>query len=103
MANLAYDYETLEGGDASEEEYFVAMQGAINAGAAWKFQGSVGRSMMDSIKSGCCMLGLKGAYDYYGNYIPSRFEVKGGTKGSYGFVEEANGAEWADMMKEVPG
>jgi hypothetical protein len=33
-------------------------------------------------------LGLKGHRDYYGNYVPSRFEVQKGTKGSIEFVKQ---------------
>lgn len=62
--------------------YVKDAQRLINSGDAWKLEGSVGRACMALIKAGYCMLGLKGHKDYYGNYVPSRFEVKAGTKGS---------------------
>lgn len=95
---MDYDYEVLENGDGTEEDYAVAMQQAINGGVAWKFQGSVGRDMMAALEAGICMLGKTGAADYYGNYIPSRDQVQEGTKGSYQYVAEKMGAEYADMM-----
>jgi len=70
-----YDAET-------REEYVAAMQDLIDTGTAWKLEGSVGREAMSLIESGECMLGEEGHRDYWGNYVPSRHEVKAGTKGS---------------------
>lgn len=90
--------EGVEGYGAEDEmTKAMAMQRIINAGH-WGLQGSFGRAMMDAIKSGYCLLGKNGARDYYGNYIPSRDQVEAGTKGSYDYVAEAMGAEWADAM-----
>jgi hypothetical protein len=95
------DINTIESDeDATEEEYFLSIQRAINSGA-WSLQGSYGRAMMDAINAGRCVLGKARARDYWGNTIPSRDDVKQGTKGSYDFVADAMGAEWADMMAEV--
>jgi hypothetical protein len=95
------DINTIESDeDVSEEEYFLSIQRAINSGA-WSLQGSYGRTMMDAINAGRCVLGKTRARDYWGNTIPSRDDVKQGTKGSYDFVAEAMGTEWADMMVEV--
>jgi hypothetical protein len=66
---------------------YAGYQKLINSGT-WGLEGSVGRAMMDCIKAGACMLGPEGHRDYWGNYIPSRFEVKAGTKGSPEFVAE---------------
>lgn len=93
------DYDILEGNEEVDEmDYFIEMQKAINGGVAWKFQGSYGRSMMDAIRSGYCMLGHTRSSDYYGNTIPSRDDVEEGTKGSYEFVLEHMGEDWADVM-----
>ncbi len=95
------DINTIESDeDVSEDEYFLSIQRAINSGA-WSLQGSYGRTMMDAINAGRCVLGKTRARDYWGNTIPSRDDVKQGTKGSYDFVAEAMGTEWADMMAEV--
>lgn len=94
------DVNTIEGGAETEQEYYQAMQRAINAGA-WSLQGSYGRAMMDAIESGCCMLGKRPASDYWGNLIPSRSQVKEGTKGSREFVVDHMGEEWAQMMEEA--
>jgi len=63
-------------------------QKMINSGICWHLEGSVGRFAMDLIRSGYCYLGIKGHTDYWGNYVPSRFEVKSGTKGSMAFVKQ---------------
>ena len=84
--------------DVSEMDYFLSIQRAINSGM-WGLQGSYGRTMMDAIKSGQCMLGAKSARDYYGNNIPSRNDVQPGTKGSKDFVIDAMGIEWANEME----
>jgi len=68
--------------DVSRDEYIEGMQELINSGMAWRFEGSVGRAAMDLIDAGECMLGEEGHTDAYGNYVPSRTEVKAGTKGS---------------------
>jgi len=95
------DINTIESDEeVSEEEYFLSIQRAINSGA-WSLQGSYGRTMMDAINAGRCVLGKTRARDYWGNTIPSRDDVKQGTKGSYDFVADAMGTEWADMMAEV--
>jgi hypothetical protein len=92
------DIETIEADEyATSEDYFAAMQRAINSGM-WSLQGSYGREMMSAIENGLCLLGEHGARDYWGNYIPSRYEVKAGTKGSADFVLEHQGQEWLDLM-----
>lgn len=79
---------TIINGDCSRDEYAEAMQELINTGVAWRLEGSVGREAMAMIESGDCMLGDQSHRDYYGNYIPSRYEVKPGTKGSPEYSQE---------------
>ena len=93
------DVNAIESDDeVSELDYFLAIQRAINSGM-WGLQGSYGRTMMDAISSGRCLLGPNAARDYYGNVIPSRDDVKQGTKGSIGFVEAEMGGEWLFEME----
>ena len=66
----------------TEAEEVKAMQALINSGTAWKLEGSVGRRAMDLLEAGMCELGPVAYTDYWGNRVPSRFEVKAGTKGS---------------------
>jgi len=73
--------------DQTREEYIEAMQELINSGTAWRLEGSVGRECMSLIEAGECMLGEEGHRDYWGNYVPSRYEVKAGTKGSAEYCE----------------
>lgn len=97
---LLSDIEVLEGEAPTDERTVAqAMQRAINAGTAWSFQGSYGRAMMDAITAGDAMLGKNPARDAYGNYIPSRDEVKPGTRGSAAYVEAKRGADWVRMLE----
>lgn len=86
--------------DIDELEYYQSIQRAINA-KSWSFQGSYGRAMMEAISAGRCLLGKTSATDYYGNRIPSRYEVKEGTKGSEGYVDECSGSDWLRLMEAV--
>ena len=64
-------------------EYTIKqIQKLINSGDIWKFEGAMGRLAMQLLKEDKCILGKVGRYDYWGNYVPSRFEVKKGTLGS---------------------
>lgn len=80
MGNL---YDLLE---KDEERRFV--QDSINSGMAWKLEGSYGRLAMDYLNAGACVLGEESHQDYWGNRIPSRYEVEPGTKGSVEYAEE---------------
>jgi len=76
------DFAQWEGDGVDEETDAINMQKMISSGQAWTMQGSYGRSAMQYLEAGMCMLGKEGHNDYYGNYVPSRTEVKAGTKGS---------------------
>jgi hypothetical protein len=96
------DIDNIESEDeVSDIDYFRSIQVAINSGSAWAFQGSYGRTMMVAIDCGYCVLGKSPARDYYGNRIPSRDEVKSGTKGSREYVVDAMGEEWANYMEAL--
>lgn len=71
--------------DTDTERRFV--QDAINSGMAWKLEGSYGRMAMDYLNAGACVLGEEPHTDYWGNRIPSRYEVEPGTKGSVEYAE----------------
>ena len=86
--------------DVSDVEYYQSIQRAINA-KSWAFQGSYGRAMMDAIKSGYCMLGTEATKDYYGNRIPSRYEVKAGSQGSPEYVADRQGDLWLEVISEA--
>jgi hypothetical protein len=94
------DVNAIEGGAQSAEEYYQSIQRAINA-RMWSLQGSYGRAMMGAIEEGKCVLGRESATDYWGNRIPSRYEVQSGTKGSVEFVREHSGEDWAKVMDEL--
>ncbi len=63
------------------------LQELIDTGMAWKLEGSVGRAAMRAIEDGECVLGEVGHKDYWGNYVPSRYEVQAGTKGSLEYAQ----------------
>jgi len=84
--------------DKPELDYYLSVQRAINSGM-WSMEGSYGRAMMAAIDSGRCLLGPAAARDYWGNVIPSRDDVKEGTKGSISFVEAAMGGDWLFEME----
>ena len=64
------------------EDRIQAIQRMINDGSVWHMEGSLGREAMDYLKAGYCELGEKSFRDYWGNKIPSRYEVKAGTTGA---------------------
>ena len=83
------------------DEYFLNIQRQINSLVAWKFEGSVGRAMMDAIDAGRCCLGLERTTDYWGNVIPGRDDVQAGTMGSLGYVAKHYDQDWADQIAAV--
>ena len=83
----AFDY--LLGGEDADE--LAGLQELVDTGAAWRLEGSIGRAAMDAIEAGQIALGPAGHHDYWGNYVPSRFEVEPGTKGSVEYVAERGG------------
>lgn len=95
------DINTIESDDCtSPEQYYASIQRAINSGM-WGLQGSYGRTMMEAIESGYCLLGRSRACDYYGNTIPSRDDVQEGTKGSLDYVRDLQGDKWAEFISEI--
>lgn len=70
-----YDAET-------EAEEIEAIQKRINDGSIWKMEGSAGRRAMQLLEAGLCELGKTRHTDYWGNVVPSRFDVQPGTKGA---------------------
>jgi len=67
-----------------QKDYGVdGIQAQINDGSAWTLEGSVGRACVRSLENGETMLPKTGKRGAYNNYIPSRYDVKPGTKGSF--------------------
>lgn len=65
------------------EQGYDQWQFLIDNGTIWHMEGSMGREAMHLLEVGACMLPKKPTRDHYGNYIPSRDELKQGTKGTY--------------------
>lgn len=62
---------------------FDVVQKNINTGMCWLLEGHYGREAMALLDSGACMLPKVAHRDYYGNRIPSRDDLKVGTKGTF--------------------
>jgi hypothetical protein len=88
--------------EAEAEETIAAYQEMIDSGMAWRMEGSVGRNAMRLIELGFCVLGEHGHLDFYGNYVPSRFEVKPGTKGSLEYAANLQPLQWPRKTTENP-
>jgi hypothetical protein len=72
----------------AQDEEAEGLQKLIEDGT-WGLEGSTGRAMMRDIEAGICVLGDAPARDYWGIRIPSRHEVKAGTKGSVQYAYAA--------------
>jgi len=59
------------------------MQSMIDSGMAWRMEGAIGRQAMSTLECGACMLPKHAHYGPYGNRVPSRDELKKGTKGTF--------------------
>lgn len=70
------------------------IQELIDSGMAWRLEGFIGRQCMDALERGDAVLGPEGHRDYYGSYVPSRYEVAAGTLGS---------VQYANAEREVRG
>jgi len=75
------NYQTIK--RLQKEHGFTEMQSLIDGGNVWKMEGSMGREAMHLLEIGACMLPKKAHLDYYRNRIPSRDELKAGSKGTY--------------------
>lgn len=75
------NYQTIK---KLQREYgYDKLQAMINSGDAWTMEGSYGRAAMDALAAGACMLPKEAHFDYYGNRVPSRDDLKPGTKGTF--------------------
>ena len=64
----------------------LSIQDLIDTGMAWHLEGHIGRQCMAAIENGDAVLGPVGHRDYWGNWVPSRFEVEPGTVGSEAYA-----------------
>lgn len=69
-------------------EQVGAMQRLIDSGQCWHMEGHVGRSAMEFIEGGLCTLGPGRHKDYWGQTVPSKFDVEPGSKGSQEYVDQ---------------
>lgn len=83
--------------DLQKEAGVYEMQKLILSGAAWKMEGSVGREAMAGLKAGVYYLPEEPHHDYWNNRVPSRDELKPGTKGT---LENAS-KYWENHLTEA--
>lgn len=76
------DITAYEDGEMDEDKQIEFFQRIINDGSVWRLQGSYGRQAMSYLESGLCELGEQRFTDYYGNTVPSKYDVKPGSKGA---------------------
>jgi hypothetical protein len=68
--------------ELQKQHGMTEMQNMINNGNAWHMEGSYGRAAMENLEMGSCMLPEERHKDYWGNTVPSRNDLKPGTKGT---------------------
>ena len=74
---------TIEQITELQKEYgLFELQERINSGLAWHLEGSYGRTAMNCLESGACMLPEVPRKDYWGNIVPARTSLQAGTKGT---------------------
>lgn len=73
---------------------FQSLQQAIDSGSIWSMEGAAGRFAMDAMERGEVVLGRVSHRDFWGNRVPSRYEVKRGTLGSIGYARKQR--DWAN-------
>jgi hypothetical protein len=74
-------YATIKG---LQKSYgYAELQRLIDSGDVWYMEGALGRAAMDALTAGACMLPTTSRRGAYGNIIPSRYQVKQGTYGSF--------------------
>ena len=101
--DMLNDYLIIDGSEdpADAFEYYAALQRQINNGQVWFMQGSCGRAAMDAINAGRCLCGHYSNRDYWGGVVPSRKVLQPGTKGTYDYVRERQGLDWAERMAAI--
>ena len=76
---------TLQEITSLQSQYGVSkIQGLIETGDIWSFEGSMGRFGMECLETGICYLPERNTFDFYGSMVPARGLLEEGTKGSLG-------------------
>ena len=75
-----YKYQRIYGIDKYQE--------LINTGTAWQVFGKTAKGCLKHIKDGTCILPTTPHKTYWGQYIPSRYEVLPNTPGSFEYVKK---------------
>lgn len=87
--------------DPDPDEQAEALQRLVSGGAwAQPLEGSVGRSMMAALEAGIVVLGPTAQRDYWGNRIPSRYDVVDGSLGSISYANERREELGLDQLTE---
>jgi hypothetical protein len=71
-----YLLEEGEDSGLTPKQFQALWQYGVDSGIVWKLQGWYGRNAMALLESGYIKHPKKRTYDYYGNPIPTRDEIK---------------------------
>lgn len=71
-----YALEDPESYGLTEKQTLAVWQHGVDTGVVWHLQGFYGRTASDLLERGLIKFPKKRSYDYYGNPIPTRDEVK---------------------------
>lgn len=85
--------DVLIGTPVDQEAELAGLQSLVDSGQAWMLEGSVGRACMAAIEDGAIVLGPTAVRNFYGNRIPSRFEVRHDTTGGITFAHDRHRGE----------
>jgi hypothetical protein len=97
MVDGPFDYPANE--DVADD-FYSAVQVLINEGA-WSLPGHYGRTMMNALQGGRCLLGKERSSDAYSAPIPSRDDVVAASAGHFEYVAKRSGREWAEQMAAI--
>ena len=91
--SLTDDLLAYERGELSGVETVTLFQQLIDSGQVWTLQGAYGRMAQHLIETGHCLLAPVAQRDYFGNVVPSRYDVEPGAPGTEEFVHRQHPAD----------
>lgn len=102
--NLGEKLSHFESGLLNEEEVIELFQYLINKGYAWNLQEFYASIAISLIESGYCTFGENRTKGYWGQTIPSKYDLKPNTMGTDGFVQkrkELNDEDFYNFLIQI--
>jgi hypothetical protein len=78
------------------------LQNLIDTGEGWRWEGALGRAVVEALEDGRCVLGTTAHRDYYGRVVPARGDVAPGEKGSLEYANRLRAERGAPLLVEGP-